>query len=143
MRIAIGSDHAGFRLKNFLKEYLEREGYDVKDVGTYSQDPVHYPEYGFKVAKMVSSGEADRGLLICGSGVGMCIVANRIKGVRAVNAMEPYTAKMSRRHNNSNVLCMGGRFVGEEMALEILKVWLAEPFEGGRHEVRINMIDEV
>ncbi|MGC8718467.1 MAG: ribose 5-phosphate isomerase B [Thermodesulforhabdaceae bacterium] len=142
MKIALGSDHAGFKLKNALRDYLIREGHEVEDVGTYSEESVHYPEFAFRVAKLVAQGKVDRGVLVCGSGIGMCMAANRFKGVRAVHASEPYTAKMSRRHNDANVLCLGERFIGQDMALEILKVWLAEPFDGGRHELRVRMLDE-
>lgn len=140
--MAIGSDHAGFKLKTILRNYLLQQGHDVEDVGTYSEESVHYPEFAFRVAKLVAQGKADRGVLVCGSGIGMCMAANRFKGVRAVHATEPYGAKMSRRHNDANVLCLGERFIGQDMALEILKVWLAEPFEGGRHELRVRMLDE-
>ncbi|MCX7821890.1 MAG: ribose 5-phosphate isomerase B [Syntrophobacterales bacterium] len=143
MRIAVGSDHAGFGLKEFIRDYLKREGYEVEDVGTFSDESVHYPEFAFRVAKLVAEGKVDRGVLICGSGIGMCMAANRVRGVRAVHATEPYGAKMSRRHNDANVLCLGERFIGRDMALEILTVWLSEPFEGGRHELRVRMIDEM
>ncbi len=141
MKIAIGSDHAGFGLKETIKTYLQENGFDVDDVGTHSRESVDYPDFAFKVAKKVASGNVERGILICGSGIGMAMAANRIKGVRAVNAMEPFTARMSRRHNDSNVLCLGERFIGKDMALEILKVWLKETFEGGRHSRRLIMLD--
>lgn len=141
MKIALGSDHAGLGLKEKIKAYLIKEGHEVLDVGTFSRDPVDYPEFAFKVAEMVSGGEAQRGILICGSGIGMSMAANRFRGIRAVNAIEPFTAAMSRRHNDSNVLCLGERFTGEDMALEIVRVWLEEKFEGGRHERRIRLLD--
>lgn len=143
MKIAVGSDHAGFKLKEIIRRYLEEKGHEVKDVGTFSEESVHYPEFAFRVAKLVSRGEVDRGVLVCGSGIGMCMAANRVRGVRAVNATEPYGAKMSRRHNDANVLCLGERFIGRDMALEILDVWLSEPFEGGRHTLRVQMMDEM
>lgn len=143
MKIAVGSDHAGFKLKEIIRRYLEKEGHEVKDVGTFSEESVHYPEFAFRIAGLVSRGEVDRGVLVCGSGIGMCMAANRVRGVRAVNATEPYGAKMSRRHNDANVLCLGERFIGQDMALEILNVWLAEPFEGGRHLLRVQMMDEM
>lgn len=143
MKIAVGSDHAGFRLKGIIRDYLKKEGYEVEDVGTFSEESVHYPEFAFRVAKLVADGKADRGILVCGSGIGMCMAANRVKGIRAVHASEPYSAKMSRRHNDSNVLCLGERFIGQDMAMEILRVWLSEPFEGGRHEIRVQMMDEM
>lgn len=143
MKIAVGSDHAGFRLKGIIRDYLKKEGYEVEDVGTFSEESVHYPVFAFRVAKLVADGKADRGILVCGSGIGMCMAANRVKGIRAVHASEPYSAKMSRRHNDSNVLCLGERFIGQDMAMEILRVWLSEPFEGGRHEIRVQMMDEM
>lgn len=143
MKIAVGSDHAGFRLKGIIRDYLKKEGYEVEDVGTFSEESVHYPVFAFRVAKLVADGKADRGILVCGSGIGMCMAANRVKGIRAVHASEPYSAKMSRRHNDSNVLCLGERFIGQGMAMEILRVWLSEPFEGGRHEIRVQMMDEM
>ncbi len=141
-RIAIGSDHAGYRLKEIIKAYLIDKEFQVEDVGTHSEESVDYPEFAFRVARMVRDGDAERGILICGSGIGMAMAANRVRGVRAVNAMEPFSAKMSRRHNDSNVLCMGERFIGRDMAIEIVNVWLNEPFEGGRHQRRVNMLDE-
>ena len=143
MKIAVGSDHAGFRLKQLLRDYLLQEGHEVEDVGTFSEESVHYPEFAFKVARLVADGKVERGVLVCGSGIGMCMAANRFKSVRAVHATEPYSAKMSRRHNDSNVLCLGERFIGRDMALEILRVWLAEPFDGGRHNIRVQMMDEM
>ncbi len=141
-RIAIGSDHAGYRLKEIIKAYLIDKEFQVEDVGTHSEESVDYPEFAFRVARMVRDGDAERGILICGSGIGMAMAANRVRGVRAVNPMEPFSAKMSRRHNDSNVLCMGERFIGRDMAIEIVNVWLNEPFEGGRHQRRVNMLDE-
>lgn len=142
MQIIIGSDHAGFGLKERIKNFLCECRHEVEDVGTFSRDSVDYPKYAFKVAESVVNGKAERGILVCGSGVGMCMAANRIKGVRAANAVEPFTAKMSRRHNDSNVLCVGERLTGEEMALEIVRIWLEEPFEGERHKERVRMLDE-
>ncbi len=141
-KIAVGSDHAGYKLKEIIKAYLIDRGFQVEDVGTHSEGSVDYPVFAFKVARMVRDREVEKGILICGSGIGMAMAANRVKGVRAVNAMEPFTAKMSRRHNDSNVLCMGERFIGRDMAIEIVNVWLNEPFEGGRHQRRINILDE-
>ena len=141
IRIVIGSDHAGFGLKEKLKVYLAEQGYLVEDVGTFSRESVDYPEFAFKVAERVADGVVHRGIPVCGSGIGMAMAANRVKGVRAVNAVEPYTARMSRRHNDSNVLCLGERFIGEGMAIEIVRVWLEEPFDGGRHARRIRLLD--
>lgn len=142
MKIMIGSDHAGFDLKEKVIRHLRSQGVQVEDIGTDSPESVDYPVYATRVARAVAGGRTDRGILICGSGFGMCIVANRFPGVRAVPASEPYGAKMSRRHNDSNVLCLGGRFLGQDLAMEIVDVWLEEPFEGGRHQRRVSMIDQ-
>ncbi len=142
-KIAIGSDHAGFRLKEFVKNLLREKGFEVIDVGTYSEERCHYPEYAKKVASMVSKGEVEKGILICGSGIGMSIVANKFKGVRAALCHNIYSAKFSRLHNNSNILCLGGRVTGEDLTREIVETWLTTPFEGGRHQERLNLIREI
>ena len=142
-KIAIGSDHAGFRLKEFVKKLLQEKGFEVIDVGTYSEERCHYPVYAKKVAQMVSSGEVERGILICGSGIGMSIVANKFKNVRAALCHNIYSAKFSRLHNDSNILCLGGRVTGEDLTREIVKVWLNTPFEGGRHSERLQIIEEI
>ena len=142
-KIAIGADHAGFRLKEFVKKLLQEKGYEVIDVGTYSEERCHYPEFAKKVAKMVSEGEVPRGVLVCGSGIGMSIVANKFKGVRAALCHNIYSAKYSRLHNDSNVLCLGGRVTGEDLTREIVEVWLSTPFEGGRHTQRLNLIAQI
>lgn len=141
MKIYIGADHAGFALKELIGSSLRKEGVEVVDVGTNSPDSVDYPVYAFRVASAVGSGKADRGILVCGSGIGMCMAANRVAGVRAVKGREPFEARMSRRHNDSNILCLGSRFTGVDLALEIVREWLAEPFEGGRHKRRVDLID--
>lgn len=143
MKICIGSDHAGWVLKDLVASTLGEEGLDVVDVGTDGPDPVDYPVFAFRVARAVAGGEAERGILVCGSGIGMCMAANRVRGVRAVHGVEPYGAKMSRRHNDSNVLCLGSRFTGVDLALEIVREWLKEPFEGGRHKRRVDLIDSL
>lgn len=142
-RIAIGADHAGYRLKEFVKKLLEDKGFEVIDVGTHSEERCHYPEYAKKVAKMVSEGEVPRGILVCGSGIGMSIVANKFKGVRAALCHNIYSAKYSRLHNDSNVLCLGGRVTGEDLTREIVETWLNTPFEGGRHQERLNLIAQL
>ena len=142
-RIAIGSDHAGFRLKEFVKKLLKEKGFEVIDVGTHSEERCHYPIYAQKVSQMVSSGEVKRGILVCGSGIGMSIVANKFKGVRAALCHNIYSAKFSRLHNDSNVLCLGGRITGEDLTREIVEVWLNTPFEGGRHSERLQIIEEI
>ncbi len=143
MKIIIGCDHGGYELKEKILPHLRRLNHQVEDIGTHTRDSVDYPEYALKVARAVAEGKADRGILICGSGIGMCMTANRVPGARASQISEPFAAKMSRRHNDSNVLCLGGRFIGDEMALEILETWLSEPFEGGRHQRRVQMIDDL
>jgi ribose 5-phosphate isomerase B len=141
MKVCIGADHAGFALKELVASTLRGADVEVVDVGTNSADPVDYPVYALRVARAVESRQADRGILVCGSGTGMCIAANRVPGVRAVNGREPFEARMSRRHNDSNILCLGSRFIGVDLALEIVREWIKEPFEGGRHKRRIDLID--
>ena len=142
MRVAIGSDHAGFALKEKIKGFLLELGCEIQDYGTNSADlSVDYPDYGFKVGESVASGHSERGILICGSGIGMSIVANKIPGVYGALCNDPTTARVSRLHNNSNVLVLGGRILGEEVAREIVKVWLETPFDGGRHVARLKKIE--
>lgn len=141
MKIIVGCDHGGFDLKEQILDHLRGLTHEVEDIGTFSRESVDYPAIAIKVAQAVASGEANRGILVCGSGIGMCMTANRVPGVRAVQASDPYEAKMSRRHNDSNVLCLGGRFIGPDLAAEVLDIWLTEPFEGGRHQRRIDLID--
>ncbi len=143
MKIALGADHAGFPLKERIKEYLEEKGYQVIDMGTYSRESVHYPNFAEKVARAIQRGEADRGILICGTGIGMSITANKFKGIRAALCTNEYMARMSRRHNDANVLCLGERVLGVELALSIVETWLKEEFEGGRHEVRVKLISDI
>jgi len=143
MKIMIGCDHAGWELKEYLTPRLQALHHEVEDIGTHGPESVDYPQYGVRVAQAVAEGKAERGVLVCGSGLGMCMVANRVPGVRAVNVCEPYAAKMSRRHNDSNVLCLAGRFIGRDLALEIVTVWLNETFEGGRHQRRLELIERL
>jgi len=142
MKIAIGSDHAGFALKERLKNYLIKLNYEVKDFGTHSEESVDYPDIAFEVSRDVSNGKFDRGILICGTGIGMCIAANKVVGIRAAICWDERTAKLSRKHNDSNILCLGGRILDEEEALKIVDVWLTTEFEGGRHLRRIKKISE-
>jgi ribose 5-phosphate isomerase B len=135
--IALGSDHAGFALKTVLVHALREAGHPLLDLGTYSLDRVDYPDYAHAVARAVEAGQARFGVLVCGSGVGMSIAANRHAGIRCVLASEPLTATLSRAHNDANVLALGGRLTGEDMALAILRAFLAGSFEGGRHIQRI------
>lgn len=143
MKIYIGADHAGWELKDAIASVLRQSGIDVIDVGTNGPESVDYPVYAFSVARAVARGDAELGILVCGSGIGMCMAANRIRGIRAVIGHEPYSARMSRRHNNSNVLCLGSRFTGRDLAIDIVQEWLEEPFDGGRHQRRIDMIDSM
>ena len=143
MKIMIGCDHAGWELKEVLVPHLKNLHHEVADIGTYSSDAVDYPHYAARVARAVAAGESDRGILVCGSGLGMCMVANRIPGARAVHVTGSYAAKMSRRHNDSNILCLGGRFLGRDLAIDIVEVWLHEAFEGGRHQRRLELIEHL
>jgi ribose 5-phosphate isomerase B len=140
VRIAIGSDHAGFALKERLRGSLEAAGHEVADQGTDSTDPVDYPAFSAKVARAVSGGEADRGIVLGGSGQGEQIVANKVHGIRAALGNDLYTARLSRQHNDANVLGLGARVVAPALAEEIVSLWLATPFDGGRHERRIGQI---
>ncbi len=141
--IIIGCDHAAYPLKEKVKDYLTGKGIDVEDVGTNSEKSVDYPDFGKKVASMVSNGNFKRGILLCGTGIGMSMVANKFSHVRAALCTEPFSAEMSRRHNDSNILVMGGRMIGETLALEIVRVWLETPFDGGRHQARLNKFDTI
>jgi len=140
MKIAIGSDHAGVELKCELVKLFNEMGADVLDVGTYSSESVDYPDFGDKVATAVSKGEVERGVLICGTGIGMSIVANKFRNIRAALCSEPFSARMSRLHNDANILVIGGRVTGVELAKDIAKVWMETPFEGGRHANRLHKI---
>lgn len=141
--IIIGCDHAAYPLKEKVKDYLIGKGIDVEDVGTNSEKSVDYPDFGKKVASMVSNSNFKRGILMCGTGIGMSMVANKFSYVRAALCTEPFSAEMSRRHNNSNILVMGGRMTGETLAIEIVRVWLETPFDGGRHQERLNQFDTI
>ena len=143
MRIAVGSDHAGYELKERVRPLLESAGHEVVDVGTSSEESTDYPPYAAEAARMVADGDADRAVLVCGSGVGVSIVANKVDGVRAVNAHDTEEAEMSRRHNDANVLALAGRKLGEEEAAAIVERFLGTEFEGGRHERRVSQIAAV
>ncbi|MDD9147492.1 MULTISPECIES: ribose 5-phosphate isomerase B [unclassified Sporolactobacillus] len=142
-KIAIGSDHVGYILKPAIVDYLKELGYDVHDFGAYDQKRTDYPIYGKKVAEEVASGNYDLGILICGTGIGISISANKVKGIRAVACSDPYSAELSRRHNNTNILAFGSRVVGSELAKMIVKSWLDAKFEGGRHQRRIDEISDI
>ena len=141
--IAIGSDHGGFALKQAIMEHLREKGVEYKDLGTYTEESCDYPEYGEAVARAVAGGECERGIAICGTGIGISIAANKVRGVRAAVCGDCYSAEMTRRHNDANVLCMGGRVVGDGLALKIVDVFLETPFEGGRHARRVGKIHEI
>jgi len=142
MKVIIGCDHAGFSLKMKVGDLLENLGHTVEDAGCHSEDSVDYPVYGKAVATGVAKGEFAKGILICGSGLGMSMVANRFRGVRAALCNDLYSAVLSRRHNDANLLVMGGRLIGSDLAEEIVRTWLTTEFEGGRHEGRIAQLDE-
>lgn len=140
MKIAVGADHAGYELKNHIKEFLENSGYEVIDSGTFSTESADYPDYAVAACTHIQSGECEKGILVCGSGIGVCITANKVVGIRAANCFEPIHAELSRLHNNCNVLTLGARFIDEEKAKEIIEVFLNTEFEGGRHERRIEKL---
>lgn len=140
MKIAIGSDHRGYEVKRRIISLLERLGHEVVDVGTNSGESVDYPDYAFQVAQAVSEGRVDRGILICGTSIGMCIAANKVRGVRAAPCHDSITAEMSRRHNDANVLCLSADLLGGELVDRMVKLWLETEFEGGRHARRVDKI---
>lgn len=143
MKIAIGADHAGYQLKEKIKEHLQAQKMEFRDLGTFKLDSCDYPEYAYKVSMAVLYEGYNRGILICGTGIGMCITANKVKGVRAAMAHNPEFAKLSRLHNDSNILCLAGRHLEPEQAFEIIDVWLNTSFEGGRHQNRIDLINNL
>ena len=140
MQIGIACDHGGFDLKEELKTFLQSTGVDTVDFGSFDETSVDYPDFGIQVAERVSRGELERGILICGTGIGMSIVANKFSGVRAALANELYSARCSREHNDANILVLGGRIIGPGLAREIVRIWLETPFSGGRHERRLEKI---
>jgi ribose 5-phosphate isomerase B len=140
MKIAIASDHGGFELKEVLKAYLLSLAVEVSDLGTHNEASVDYPDFGIQVSEKVSRGEVERGILVCGSGIGMSVVANKFPRVRAALVHDLFSAKLSREHNDANILVLGGRLVGKDLAKEIVRVWLETPFTGGRHQKRLDKI---
>ena len=140
MRIGIGSDHAAFSMKEEIRAYLEAQGHEVRDYGTYSEERCDYPVYGERVALAVKNGEVERGVLICGTGVGISLAANKVKGIRAAVCSEPYTAQMAVRHNNAQIVAFGARVIGIDTAKMITDAFLEAVFEGGRHARRVDMI---
>lgn len=142
-KIVMASDHAGFELKNTLVQLLKDDGYNVEDAGTYSKDSCDYPMYAEKACNYMLNGNAELCILVCGTGIGMSMAANKVKGIRAACCSDTYSAKYTRLHNDANVLCMGARVVGEGLAYEIAKVFLDTEFEGGKHLRRVNMISDI
>lgn len=140
--IALGSDHGGFELKETIKSFLQNEKIQAKDFGTFSNDSVDYPVYAEKVARSIQEGETQTGILCCGTGIGISIAANKFSGIRAALCTNEFCAEMSRRHNNANVLCLGGRVIEKDLALRIVKIFLSTPFDRGRHEKRLNQISD-
>lgn len=143
MKIAIGNDHAAVALKNEIMEYVQSLGHEVVNFGTDTNESCHYPEYGEKVANAVAAGEFDCGILICGTGVGISIAANKVNGIRAAVCSEPATARLVKEHNNANIIAFGERIVGVELAKDIVKAYLSAEFLGGRHGIRVDMISDI
>ena len=141
--IALGSDQAGYELKQEIKKHLEERGLSYKDYGSYDPEPVDYPVYGKKVGRAVADGECDRGILICGTGIGMSIAANKVKGIRAAVCSDHFSAKYTRLHNDANILCMGGRVVGPGVGVELADLFVDTEYEGGRHAKRVAMIADI
>ena len=143
MKIGIGNDHSAVEMKQEIIKFLEKLGYETVNYGTDTSERCEYPVYGEKVARAVVAGDVDLGILICGTGVGISLAANKVKGIRAVVCSEPYSARLSKRHNNTNILALGARVIGIEMAKMIIEEWLNAEFEGGRHQDRVNMIMDI
>ena len=143
MKIAVGSDHGGFALKEAVKKHLEAKGIEVEDFGCYSTESVDYAVYGAKVAHCVADGKADYGVLVCSTGIGISIAANKVKGIRCALCTSVEMAEMCRRHNNANVIAMGARMISQELAFEMIDTWMKTEFEGGKHLRRINMLEEI
>ena len=143
MKISVGCDHGALALKNKVAAFLRFKGYEVVDFGTHTEESCDYPVYGAMAARAVASGECDKGIIFCGTGIGISIAANKVKGIRCVVCTEPFSAKLSRQHNNSNMLALGARVVGTELAKMIVEEWLNAEFEGERHQKRIDMITQI
>jgi ribose 5-phosphate isomerase B len=143
MKLALGSDHGGFRLKEIVKDYLETENIPYEDFGAFSEDSVDYPDFAEKVAEKVAAGQFDRGILICGTGIGISIAANKVPGIRAALCHDVFSARASREHNDANILAMGERVIGRGPAIEVVKAWLQSDFSGGRHSRRIEKISAI
>ena len=143
MKLAIASDHGGFDFKKEIVQFLRQRKVEIQDLGSKGPESVDYPDYAIKVAELVSQGKVDAGVLVCGTGIGMCIAANKFKNVRAVVVADAFSAKMAKEHNNANILCVGGRVVDLAKAQEIVNAWLDAKFEGGRHDRRLEKIREI
>lgn len=141
LKVVIGSDHGGFRYKEAIIDYLKARNIEFFDVGTHTLESCDYPEIAKEAAKKVVSGEFNRGILVCGTGIGMSIAANKVRGIRAALCSDTYSARVSRAHNNANILCLGERVIGEHLALDIVDIWLKTGFEGGRHKRRVDMLE--
>lgn len=142
-KLAIGNDHTAVEMKKEIKAYLEAKGIEMIDFGTNELQSCHYPTIGYKVARCVADGAVEGAVLICGTGVGISLSANKVKGIRACVCSEPYSAKLSKQHNNANIICLGARVVGPEMAKMIVDAWLEAEYQGGRHQLRLDMITEI
>lgn len=143
MKIALASDHGGFALKEAIKAHLTDRGYEVLDLGTHSEESVDYPKYGQACGEAVISGQADRGIVCCGTGIGISIAANKVKGIRAAVVTNEFMAEMTKRHNDANIIALGGRVLETEYALKLVDIWLDTEFEGGRHQRRVDMLNEM
>lgn len=141
LKVVIGSDHGGFRYKEAIIDYLKARNIEFLDIGTHTLESCDYPEIARLAAKKIASGEFNRGILVCGTGIGMSIAANKVKGIRAALCSDTYSARVSRAHNNANILCLGERVIGEHLALDIVDIWLKTGFEGGRHKRRVDMLE--
>lgn len=141
LKVALGCDHGGFNYKQKIIDYLKSRNIEFVDVGTYTREACDYPDIARNVTELVASGQVDRGILVCGTGIGMSIAANKTRGIRAALCGDTYSARVSRAHNNANVLCLGERVIGEHLALDIVDIWLKTGFEGGRHKRRVDIIE--
>ena len=141
--IAIGCDHGGFQIKNAVIDYMKENGIEYSDYGCFSEESVDYPVFAYQVAKAVADGNAELGIICCGTGIGVSMAANKVKGIRAAVCADEFCAEMTRRHNNANVMCMGGRVIDEDKAVKLASIFLNTPFEGGRHEKRVDMITAI
>lgn len=141
MKIALASDHGGFELKEKIEEHLQQQGVEVVDLGCHTEESVDYPDYGKACGEAVVRGDAERGIVVCGTGIGISIAANKVKGIRCALCTSLFMAEMARKHNNANVLALGGRILETELALSIVDVWLSTEFEGGRHQRRVGLLD--